>query len=309
MLPVVVANGEVPPEYLEPGLRLLLEGGSPLDAVEEIARRVEADPGYRTVGVGGLPNVAGQVELDALIMDGETKNVGAVAAVHGFPHPISIARAVTTDLPHVLLVGEGAERFARERGFSPQELLTEGSRKRWLEKLRELGVPHLEKADENEPLAEAARRAMRSHLLGDTMNAIACDSQGRMAVAVSTSGLAWKYPGRVGDTPIAGAGGYADSRYGAAAATGIGELVVRSGSSLKAVLYHASGLTPREVGKRVITELYELPGSEGARVRLIFVTPSGEINAFATWPGAKVVFQRAGAPGPETAKAEYIARP
>ena len=308
MLPLIVANGEVPGEYLTAGLQTLAAGGGVLDAVEEVARLVELDTNEDSVGVGGLPNVLGDVELDAMIMDGGTRRVGAVAGVRKFANPISIARAVMTRLPHVMLVGAGADRFARECGFAEATLLTSDSRAQHRALLEKLGAQDL--GDEADAaLAPVVNEALKRRAEGDTMNALACDADGHMAVAVSTSGLGWKYPGRAGDSPVPGAGGYADDRYGAAAATGMGELVLRSGTTLRAVLYHETGMTPHDAARRALGEVCALPGYDAASVRLIYVTPSGEVCGFATYPGAQVKLLRAGDSAPTALDCELVTPP
>ena len=308
MRPLIVANGEVRPEYVVAGLKVMTDGGSALDAVEHVARCVEGDPDDHTVGVGGLPNIAGSVELDAMIMDGNTLEVGAVAGIRRYPHPISIARAVMTRSPHVLLIGDGAERFAREHGFEQAPLLTEESRRRYLAKLDELGAAEL--ADGADlPLTPLVTESMKTHRHGDTMNAIACDKSGAMAVAVSTSGLCWKHPGRVGDSPVPGAGAYADTRHGTAAATGLGELVLRGGTCLRAVLYRAAGIPPADATRQALAELLALTGSEGAHVRLILVTPTGTVHACATWPGAQVIHLHAGQQDPVLLTCQHVTAP
>ena len=308
MVPLVVANGEVPPEYLRPGLSALTGEEGPLNAVEEIARLVEADPGYTSVGVGGRPGLTGEVELDAMIMRGDSLRAGAVAGIRRFAHPVSIARAVLSHLPHVLLIAEGAERFAREHGFQEASLLTAESRRRYGEILTELRVAEADVGG-GRPLTDLVQTVMRRHCDGDTMNAIACDQDGRLAVAVSTSGLAWKHPGRVGDSPVPGAGGYADDRFGAAAATGVGELVLRSGTSLRAVLYRASGMPPLRAVQRALADLRALPGCGAARVRLIFVTPDGEVCGAATWKGATLLVLRAGEAQPTRIACQEVEGP
>ncbi len=284
---VVVANGEVPPAYVKAGMRRLQQEGSVLNAVEEVARLVEQDTTYRSVGVGGIPGITGVVELDALIMDGKTRRIGAVGAVRSYAHPISIARRVMTDLPHVFLVGEGAERFAREAGFTRAELLTDESRSRWEERLVSLGLRTEEAAGETTSLCSFVRKAMERHFQGDTMNAVACDSEGNLAVAVSTSGLPLKYPGRIGDSPVPGAGGWADNRWGAACVTGVGELAIRCGLSLRAVLYLEQGLPVNEVGRRLLEELKGVSEGGKPKIRILLLTPEGTAAGFATWKEAE----------------------
>jgi beta-aspartyl-peptidase (threonine type) len=188
----------------------LRQGCSALDAVELAVRSMESHP-LLNAGYGGALNRDGVVELDAMIMDGRTYHIGAVAAVHRIEHPVALARHIMEHTPHHLLVGEGAERFAAEQGFplvDPAGLIAPRRRK-------------------------SSTTAQNDS--GDTVGAVAVDSQGNVAVAVSTGGIDGKLPGRVGDSPIAGAGGYADNDLGAASATGVGEGIMRSLLTFRAV--------------------------------------------------------------------------
>lgn len=204
-------------------MRVLRAGGSAVDAVEAGVRVVESDPADQTVGYGGLPNLVGEVELDASIMDGATRRAGAVGAVRRCEHPISLARRVMEELPHVLLVGSGAERFAREMGFPERDLGTPEATAVWRE-VFETRVPaaYADRLPYLESLRRFARLAVDPERPTETVNVIARDAAGNLSCWVSTSGWAWKYPGRLGDSPVIGAGNYADSRYGAAACTGRG---------------------------------------------------------------------------------------
>ncbi len=237
-------------------MELLRSSGRALDAVELASRITEADPEEHSVGYSGLPNILGEVELDASIMDGRTLRSGAVAAVTGYGHPITLARRVMEELPHVLVVGRGAERFAAELDQAPANQLTGEALRRWQERFVELGIePGATKA-----LRAVAKRLTRPLNLQDkllkaakvdtlgTVNFLALDSHGDLASAVSTSGIAWKYPGRVGDSPIIGAGNYCDNRYGAVACTGMGELAVRVSTARSLVLYLKMGMTLQEAG-------------------------------------------------------------
>jgi beta-aspartyl-peptidase (threonine type) len=191
----------------------LRDGGRALDAVEVAVRAVEDNPEDHTVGCGGLPNLIGQIELDALIMDGRTLAAGAVAALKGFRHPVSVARRVMEELPHVMLAGEGAAHFAREMGFQAEDLLTDEALRIWRERLEAEGhSPEVHRY-------YAQMRAWACRFASDpeqaewewgtgvagTVVVLARDAHGDLAVAASTSGWAWKYPGRVGDTPVVGA--------------------------------------------------------------------------------------------------------
>ncbi len=265
------------------GMAILRRGGSALDAVEAAIRAVESNPDDHTVGLGGLPNVLGVVELDASIMDGSTRAAGAVAGVRGIEHPISLARRVMQDLPHVLLVGAGAERFAEECGFETTELLTPEAREIYLRGLR---------GEENTPYAGAAAKAMVHRLAmqperasgkdAGTVNVLALDQQGNICAGVSTSGFAWKYPGRVGDSAVIGAGNYCDGRYGAAACTGRGELAIRGATARTIVLGLAQGLSPQEAGGRAMADLDLIPDNYFSNMNCVVLTPDGRHAGFST---------------------------
>jgi beta-aspartyl-peptidase (threonine type) len=239
--PVLIASerGEI---GLAAGMALLRAGASAMDAVEAAIRIVEANEADHYVGVGGLPNLLGEVELDASIMDGATRRAGAVAAVTGFPHPISIARAVCDRLPqHLLLVGPGAERFADEVGIVRGQTLTDEARQLWQDGLEQARNG----ADRRQPLELMAAMARPGGPWG-TVNVLALDAAGDLAVGVSTSGYPWKYPGRVGDSAIIGSGNYCDNRVGGAACTGSGELAIRSGTARSVLLALAAGAGPAD---------------------------------------------------------------
>ena len=187
VLPVIVAseNGR---RGVIAAMALLLNGGSALDAVELACRIVEADPADHSVGYGGLPNLLGEVELDASIMDGRTLRAGAVAAVHGYSHPITLARRVMEQLPHLLLVGNGAERFAEESGCSRADLLDDEAREHWRERLTER-FPDLDpdRLGKEPALAEYVRITTDPERTTGTVNFIAMDSDGNVCAGVSTS--------------------------------------------------------------------------------------------------------------------------
>src|SRR6185503_7528409 len=191
--PIVIASGNGAPG-LAAGIAVLRRGGTALDAVEACARVIEADPTDTSVGRGGKPNVLGVVELDASLVDGTTHRVGAVGALAGYLHPITVARAVMERLPHVMLVGDGAARFAAEIGAEKTNNLTAATRKLWVERLAKV---------RESPRSVAAKRKKLIPLVlktvGDnrgTVNFIAIDKKGHVASAVTTSGWAYKYPGR-----------------------------------------------------------------------------------------------------------------
>ena len=250
VIPIIVASGNGA-AALPVGVGLLARGGSALDAVEACAKAIEADPNDTSVGRGGKPNVLGEVELDASIVDGTTHRSGAVASLVGYLHPISVARAVMEKTPHVFLAGDGAARFANEIGATRAQTLTAATRKLWVERLREAGETPAS-VRRRSRLLPVVRRTVREER--GTVNFLAIDRGGNVASAVSTSGWAYKYPGRVGDSPIVGAGNYCDSRYGAAACTGYGELAIRNVTAKTAVDRLASGMRADEVACRAIED-------------------------------------------------------
>jgi beta-aspartyl-peptidase (threonine type) len=249
--PIIIASGNGA-KALPDGFRVLRRGGSALDAVETCARYVEADVSDVSVGKGGLPNILGQVELDASIVDGTTHRVGCVAALQGYLHPISVARAVMERLPHVMLVGDGARRFAAEIGAETTNNLTPSTRKLWLERLA--------RVHETASSVRARKKLIPvvKKTVGEergTVNFIALDKRGNIASAVTTSGWAYKYPGRVGDSPIVGAGNFCDSAAGGACCTGFGELAIRNVTAKTAVDRLAAGAAPLAVARRAIADV------------------------------------------------------
>jgi beta-aspartyl-peptidase (threonine type) len=307
--PILVAshNGAI---AFPAAMEILRGGGTALDAVETAARLVEDNVEDNTVGTGGLPNLLGQVELDALIIDGATLNSGAVAALQGYPNPISVARKVMEQLPHALLVGEGAARFAREMGFEPAELTTEASMAIWRERL-EREEPYYQKMRElaaamaQDPELASKRYNKGSSVTG-TVNFIARDTAGRIAVAVSTSGWAWKYPGRVGDSPVVGAGGYADNRYGAAACTGRGEMAMRAATARSVVVYMKMGLPLWNACREAIKDLYSLADEYGAGMHIVALDAHGNHAGFSNWRGVTYLFQNGEMREPELRPRTYV---
>jgi L-asparaginase / beta-aspartyl-peptidase len=255
---VASSNGKV---GIAAAVQALHDGGSALDAVEAGIRLVESSPIDSSVGRGGLPNVLGVVELDASIMDGTTRKAGAVGAVRNYEHVITLARRVMEELPHVMLVGPGAERFAAEIGMKPTRLLTAEARASWLARVgADLGTVAAKSYAET-------RRVMRLRPVGDlvrrlavpgqntgTVNMLARDGNGQIACGVSTSGWESKYPGRLGDSPVIGAGAYADNRYGAAACTGNGELAIRCAIAHSVVMCMKAGLSIEAAITEAITD-------------------------------------------------------
>jgi len=278
MIIVASSNGRV---GISAAMEVLRNGGSAIDAVEAGIRLVESNPDDDTVGLGGIPNLLGQVELDASIMDGRTLAAGAVAAVQGYEHPISIARKVMEELPHVLLVGSGAERFAAEMGFQRRDLLTEEAREVWEERLRQ-AIPEavLANLEEEPDLRQWVERVRKSRRAGGTVNFLAQDADGDICAGVSTSGQGWKYPGRVGDSPLIGAGNYADTRYGAAACTGLGEMAILTGTARSVVLYLKMGLSWEEAGREAMEDLHALASPYLGGMNVVALDKDGRHAAF-----------------------------
>lgn len=238
-------------EALGQAWEILAGGGTALDAVERGANVIELDPDDTSVGYGGLPNAEGVVQLDASIMDGRTYSAGAVAALEGIKTPSSVARLVMERTDHVLIVGPGAQRLAVDFGYRVENLLTERARQAWL-RWRE----NLSELDDWGPPEHLARRRRggggeappheRAEFHYGTTNVLAVDANGDIAGVTTTSGLSWKIPYRVGDSPIIGAGLYVDNSVGAAGATGRGEDVIKSCASYFIVLRMKEGRTPQQ---------------------------------------------------------------
>jgi N4-(beta-N-acetylglucosaminyl)-L-asparaginase len=233
-------------QAMEAGWKILNTGGSALDAVEKSANIIELDPKDTSVGYGGLPNEEGVVQLDASIMDGKTYNAGAVACLENIKNPASVARLVMEKTDHVMLVGQGALAFAKKMGFKEENLLTEKARQIWL-RWKEESNPRSDWG----PPDHLRRRKLAQHqqeieYTYGTTNLLAVDNNGDIAGITSTSGLSWKIPGRVGDSPIIGAGLYVDNEVGAAGATGRGEDVIKSCASFYIVMRMREGRTPQQ---------------------------------------------------------------
>jgi isoaspartyl peptidase/L-asparaginase-like protein (Ntn-hydrolase superfamily) len=259
---ILIANGEGA-SGVESAARLLMDGAPALDAIEAGIRVVEANPDVHSVGPNSWPNILGTLQLDAAIMDGTTRRSGAVGAVEGFAHPISIARAVSERLPHEILVGEGAARFAREIGAERSPPLSNLVEETWRGIVRRNGAQPDQLADDPRmPLIDLARAAIDPEKVRDTTVYLAMDAAGTIASGGSTSGWAWKYPGRLGDTPIIGAGSYADTRYGAAACTHTGEMTIRTGTARAIVLYMKLGHSLDDAVAAAIADLAELAGGQ-----------------------------------------------
>jgi N4-(beta-N-acetylglucosaminyl)-L-asparaginase len=244
-------TNETGKEAMRQAWSILSGGGRAMDAVEKGANVIEVDPEDTSVGYGGLPNADGVVQLDASCMDGRTYNAGSVAGIEGIKTPSSVARLVMERTDHVMLVGRGATEFARSFGFVEEDLMTPKSREIWL-RWRE---HHSESDDWGPPehligrgSAAGSDRSMQGPVEYEhgTTNVLAVDGNGDVAGVTTTSGMSWKIPGRIGDSPIIGAGLYVDNAVGAAGATGRGEDVIKSCASYFIVMRMRDGRTPQQ---------------------------------------------------------------
>ncbi len=290
MIIVASANGDV---GMAAGMEVLQSGGSAIDAVEAACRMVEDNLEDHSVGTGGYPNSNGEVELDASLMEGTTRRAGAVAALKNYPNPISIARAVMERLPrHVLLAGDGAALFAAEMGFTTRELLTEPAAEAFRQRKFTLF------GEEYAFDGNAVSRVTQSGIMGPeknlgTVNFLALDGDSKMASAVSTSGWAFKHPGRVGDSPLIGAGNYCDDRYGACACTGLGEWAIRAGTARTVVLAMQMGLSLSAACELAFLDLAAIPVAPPVdpAMSLVALGRDGAHAGYSTMPGRTYVWQ------------------
>jgi beta-aspartyl-peptidase (threonine type) len=286
---VASSNGKV---GIGAAMAVLRSGGSALDAVVAGIEPVESNPEDHSVGYGGLPNLIGEVELDASLMDGRTLAAGAVGALKGYEHPIAVARKVLEELPHVLLVGAGAARFAREMGFPERDLLTPAAAAIWRARL--------EQGAEVDPgtvkylgrMAELAKLATDPERPNETVNFIARDREGDIACGVSTSGWSWKYPGRLGDSPLIAAGNYADNRHGAAACTGRGEMAIRAATARSVVLYLKMGLPLEAALREAMTDLHAVEDAYAGGMNVVALDRDGTPAAASNRQGATYIVMR-----------------
>jgi len=242
--------------------------GKAVDAVEAGVKIPEADPKDQSVGYGGRPDRDGNVTLDACIMD-EMGNAGSVCFLKNIKHPISVARKVMDETPHVLLAGQGAMEFALSKGFQTENLLTEKSRKEWQEWL---------KTAEYKPKVNIE--------LHDTIGMLALDESQNLSGACTTSGLAYKLAGRVGDSPIIGAGLFVDNEVGAATSTGMGEAVLKSVGSFLVVELMRQGKSPAEACEEAVMRIVRRqPNFKEIQVGYLAIDKAGNVGAFSIQPG------------------------
>jgi len=254
--PVVVASGNGIPASAR-AMALLRGGAGPLDAVIAGVNIVEDDPEDTSVGYGGLPNEDGVVELDASVMFGPTHTAGAVAAIRNIKNPSKVARLVMERSDHALLVGEGALRFAKAHGFVEENLLTEKSRGIWLKWRETLSDRDNWFPPRSERLADELKPYLASY---GTINCVAIDAKGDLAGVTTTSGLAFKLAGRVGDSPIIGAGLYVDNEVGAAGSTGRGEANILNCGSFSVVEFMRQGLSPEQACLEALKRIVKTTG-------------------------------------------------
>lgn len=266
--PIVIATWDHGLRACKEAWKTLRNNGKALDSVEQGVRFIEADPSERSVGIGGIPDREGNVTLDACIMD-YNSDCGSVAFLKEIMNPISVARKVMEETPHVMLVGEGAQQFALQNGFEKENLLTEKSKKEWENWLKE---------SKYQPVIN-----VENH---DTIGMLALDEDRNLAGACTTSGVAYKLHGRVGDSPIIGAGLFLDNEVGAACATGLGEAVIRVAGSAMVVELMRNGKAPddacREVVERIISKHKNL---DNLQVGFLALNNMGEYGGYSIRQG------------------------
>ncbi|WP_297695331.1 isoaspartyl peptidase/L-asparaginase family protein [uncultured Eudoraea sp.] len=265
--PIVIATWDVP-NATDKAWQILSNAGSALDAVEQGVMIEEADIKNQSVGKGGRPDREGNVTLDACIMDKDS-NCGAVVYLQNIVHPVSVARKVMEDTPHVMLAGKGAEMFAYEKGFKKENLLTEKSREEWIE---------WKKTSNYKPIIN-----IENH---DTIGMLAIDNKGAIAGACTTSGMAYKMAGRIGDSPIIGAGLFIDNEVGGATATGVGEEVVRTVGSFLIVELMRQGKTPQQACEEGVKRIIEKNKEKlDFQIGFIAINKKGETGGYCIQPG------------------------
>ncbi|XOV92043.1 MAG: isoaspartyl peptidase/L-asparaginase family protein [Bacteroidota bacterium] len=260
--PIIISTWNHGARANEVGFRILMEGGEAIDAVQQGVMVVESDPNVRTVGIGGYPDRDGIVTLDACIMKGDG-SCGSVAFLQDIENPIAVARKVMDLTPHVMLAGAGAKKFALENGFEEVNLLTEASKKdyeNWLKKSDYKPVINVE-----------------NH---DTISTLAIDSEGKIAGSCTTSGLSYKYHGRVGDSPIIGAGLFVDQEVGGACATGMGEEVIRTAGSAVVVELMSSGMSPQEACEAIIKRIDKKRNGRDVQIGFLALDTNGNYGAY-----------------------------
>ena len=274
------------------GMAILANGGSAIDAVVTTIAAVEANPEDHSVGFSGLPNLLGEVELDASIMDGASLAAGSVGALQLHQDAITAARRVMEQLPHVLIVGSGATRFAEEQGLPSANLLTPEAEAIWRSRLDpESGEDTRYVGKVRELVAKLASDPEMPEDVHGTVNVMAKDAAGHICCGVSTSGWAWKYPGRLGDSPIIGAGNYADDRYGAAACTGRGEMAQRLCTAHTVVTAMRFGMPLADALQLAGRDLLNLDDTYKSEVNIVAIDHHGNHGGVTTASAKTYIFQ------------------
>ena len=258
--PVILSTWNFGLPANEVAMDALNNGGDAMDAAEAGARHAESDPENNSVGYGGLPDELGKVTLDSCVMNSKG-NAGSVAFLQNIKHPVSVARKVMEDTKHVMLVGEGARKFAKSKGFKEMNLLTEKSKKEWENWLKD-------------------RREMTPHETHDTISVLVQDSNGDLAGACTTSGWAYKMHGRVGDSPIIGSALFVDNEIGSAAATGLGEEVIKTVGSFLVVEMMRQGYSPEAACKEALNRVINAHnGNPDFQIGYIAMRKDGKVGA------------------------------
>lgn len=298
-LPTVIASANGL-KATEKAMALLQEGADTLEAVVAGVNLVEEDPNDTSVGYGGLPNENGVVQLDASVMHGPTRGAGAVGALEHIIHPSRVAKLVMERTDHVFLVGEGALKFALAMGFQKQNLLTDQAREMWLKWKKDLSPEDnwIDPADRLPKSATAQERAAmrRTVMTHGTINCNAVNEKREISGVTTTSGLSYKLPGRVGDSPIIGAGLFVDNDVGACGSTGRGEANIKTCASFMVVEFMRDGISPEEACLRALQRVVENTvepyllnenGRPKFDVKFYAVNKKGETGGAAIWGGAK----------------------
>jgi len=285
--PIIISTWDFGRAANAEGWKVLAANGRALDAIEKGARVTEADESNKTVGYGGYPDRDGRVTLDACIMD-EKGNCGSVMCLEYIKHPISVARMVMEKTPHVILVGDGALQFALANGFKKENLLTPDSEeawKNWLKKANYEPVMNIEnKQYQQQPDTGMFPGSIDNH---DTIGMLALDAHGNLSGGCTTSGMAFKMHGRVGDSPVIGAGLFVDGEIGAATSTGVGEEVIRCVGSHLVVEYMRQGNSPREACKKVVERIAKRDPEKAKKIQIGFlaIDKEGNYGAYALQKG------------------------
>ena len=277
--PIVVSTWDFGVAANAAAWEVLKNNGRALDAVEKGVHVPEADPNNHTVGLGGFPDRDGKVTLDACIMD-EFGNCGSVAALEKIVHPISVARLVMEKTPHVMLVGDGALQFALQQGFKEENLLTPKSKKAWKAWLKKSEYNPQINIENNSFRPDTLPGNKQNH---DTIGMLAIDAKGNLSGACTTSGMAFKMHGRVGDSPIIGAGLYVDNEIGAATSTGVGEEVIRNVGSFLVVELMRQGYSPEDACKEAVMRIIKKKPDAAKKIQVGFlaINKQGKYGAYA----------------------------